>query len=171
MSQLYFLDESEATTVDALVARILPGTPEDPGAREARVVDYIDRSLLEYDIGLQTVYRRGIAALNAHCVARFGAPFADLTVTRQLGLLSQLEQAQAADGAALLPTLFSVVREHTLEGMFADPAYGGNHNMVGWRLIGFPGARWSYSPDQLERGFDSRTIEPMSIDDLRRSLA
>jgi gluconate 2-dehydrogenase gamma chain len=165
-----FLDEVEATTVDAVTARIFPGSPEDPGAREANVVAYIDRSLVEYDINLQNLYRRGVAALNHHCTARFGRPFADLPVTRQLGLLSQLEQALANDGADLLANFFGVVREHTLEGMFSDPAYGGNRDKVGWRLIGFPGAQWSYSEEQLEPGFDSRTIEPMSLDDLRRSL-
>lgn len=170
MYRFQFLDEVEATTVDAMTARILPGSPEDPGAREAGVLEYIDRSLVEYDIGLQNLYRRGVAALNAHCVARYGAPFADLTVTRQLGLLTQIDQALAADGADLLPNLFAVVREHTLEGTFADPAYGGNRDKVGWRLIGFPGARWGYATEQLVPGFDSRALEPMSLDDLRRSL-
>jgi gluconate 2-dehydrogenase gamma chain len=36
--------------------------------------------------------------------------------------------------------------QNTLEGFFADPVYGGNRDMAGWRLIGFPGARYDYRP-------------------------
>jgi gluconate 2-dehydrogenase gamma chain len=165
-----FFDETEASTVEALTARIFPGGPDDPGAVEAGVVHYIERSLLEYDIRFQTLYRRGIAALSHHCVSRFGRPFADLPVTRQLGLLNELAAGLERGGDSPLERLFAVVREHTLEGMFSDPAYGGNRDMVGWRLIGFPGARWGYSAEHLEPGFDSRTLEPMSLEDLRRTL-
>ena len=28
-----------------------------------------------------------------------------------------------------------------MEGMFADPIYGGNQDFAGWRLVGFPGAQ------------------------------
>ena len=35
----------EAKTVEALTARIMPGTPDDPGAREAGVVNFIDNML------------------------------------------------------------------------------------------------------------------------------
>lgn len=37
-----FFTRHEAQTVDALVGRILPGDADDPGAREAGVVNYID---------------------------------------------------------------------------------------------------------------------------------
>ena len=39
---------------------------------------------------------------------------------------------------------FSLLRTHTLEGMFCDPMHGGNIDMVGWQMIGFPGPRMSY---------------------------
>jgi gluconate 2-dehydrogenase gamma chain len=31
-----------------------------------------------------------------------------------------------------------------MEGFFADPLYGGNRDMVSWKMIGFPGARYDY---------------------------
>jgi len=53
-----FFTEDEAATVDALVSRIMPGDANDPGAHEARVVDYIDRQLhganLGYDLKTYT---------------------------------------------------------------------------------------------------------------------
>ena len=36
-------------------------------------------------------------------------------------------------------------RQNVLEGMLADPSYGGNKDMVGWKWIGFPG-------DPMRRG-------------------
>ena len=50
---LGFFTLEEARTVEALTATILPGTPEDPGAREAGVVFYID-GILWYDRGFGT---------------------------------------------------------------------------------------------------------------------
>jgi gluconate 2-dehydrogenase gamma chain len=62
------------------------------------------------------------------------------------------------------------VREHTVEGFFCDPAYGGNRDAVGWRLVGFPGAQWGYTAEQMAPGFDGRTIPIMTLADLRRRL-
>jgi gluconate 2-dehydrogenase gamma chain len=39
-----------------------------------------------------------------------------------------------------------MLMQNTLEGFWADPIYGGNKDMVGWKLIGFPGARYDHSP-------------------------
>lgn len=55
---------------------------------------------------------------------------------------------------------FSTLRTDTIEGMFADPLYGGNAGMVGWALIGYPGAQRSYSPKEMLHGAD-RQPQPM----------
>jgi hypothetical protein len=43
------------------------------------------------------------------------------------------------------PTFFNQVRQHTIQGTFCDPYYGGNANFVGWDLLGYPGIRMSVS--------------------------
>jgi gluconate 2-dehydrogenase gamma chain len=45
---------------------------------------------------------------------------------------------------------FNTVRAHTMEGMFADPLYGGNKNFAGWKLVGFPGAQAVFTPSDLK---------------------
>ena len=45
---------------------------------------------------------------------------------------------------------FNTVRTHTMEGMFADPVYGGNKDFAGWVLVGFPGAQPLFSPTDLQ---------------------
>ena len=49
--------------------------------------------------------------------------------------------------------------------------YEGNRNGIGWKLIGFPGAQWEYSVDQLRPGFDATTIPVQTLTDLRRRFA
>ena len=41
---------------------------------------------------------------------------------------------------------FTLFLQNTIEGFFSDPIYGGNRDMVGWKLLGFPGARYDYRP-------------------------
>ena len=43
-----------------------------------------------------------------------------------------------------------MLRQHTIEGMFCDPHHGGNTEMIGWQLIGYPGPRMSYR-DEIDR--------------------
>lgn len=70
----------------------------------------------------------------------------------------------------LLRLFFAVIREHTVEGYFCDPAYGGNRGAVGWRLVGFPGAQWGYTAEQMKPGFDATVIPIKTLSDLRREL-
>jgi hypothetical protein len=36
---------------------------------------------------------------------------------------------------------FALLLNHTRQGMFGDPYYGGNANFAGWDLLGYPGVR------------------------------
>jgi gluconate 2-dehydrogenase gamma chain len=173
---LMFFNLHEATTVEAMAARIIPGTPDDPGAREAEVIVYIDRALAGAYRDLQTLYRRGVQALDDKARRQFGSPFTELSEADQDQLLGELlkvtaptlESTGADQAEALLPYFAAVVHEHTIEGMFGDPVYGGNKGAVGWKLIGFPGARWGYGAEQMRYGFDSTTLEVVTLEELRR---
>ncbi len=46
-------------------------------------------------------------------------------------------------------SFFTILRRHTAEGMFSDPAYGGNRDMAGWKLIGYPGAQRAYTEHDI----------------------
>ena len=53
--------------------------------------------------------------------------------------------AFGAPGAA---AFFNLVLNHTHQGTFGDPFYGGNRNFVGWDLVGYPGVRLAVTPDE-----------------------
>lgn len=208
-----FLRPDEARTVEAIAARIIPGTPDDPGAREAGVIYYIDHLLangdgfaeptyrqppfpMTYDgdeppdddngnglaviwvaadelerYGFQSrltprqMYRDGLAALNRYATDRFGGAFADLNETEQDQILISLEDDEAEGFEAPSATeFFEMLRDHTMQGMFADPAYGGNRDLVGWIMLGYPGSQRGYSPREMKQEGTDR--QPQSLNRL-----
>ena len=60
-------------------------------------------------------------------------------------MLHALEQGKV-DTFTAIPAaqFFAMFRQNVLEGLFADPLYGGNANLVGWKWIGFPGDPMAY---------------------------
>jgi gluconate 2-dehydrogenase gamma chain len=55
---------------------------------------------------------------------------------------------------------FQLVRRHVLEGVFCEPQYGGNRDLVGWRLVGFPGQRYGYDDPYINRVVD---LPPIAV--------
>jgi len=79
-------------------------------------------------IGWRDQYRAGLAAIQAQSRALFQADFTALTP----------EQQEAVLGAAD-PDFLDLVFDHTVEGMFSAPEYGGNTQGRGWALIRYGG--------------------------------
>jgi gluconate 2-dehydrogenase gamma chain len=169
---LLFLNRDEARAVEAIAGRIIPGDAEVPGAREAGAADYVDRALAGYHRDIQSFYRRALRALDDHCRRHHGAPFAELAADAQDAVLTAMDSGpERPDGLQpILRELFPLVRAHVIEGTFCDPAYGGNRDGIGWRMVGFPGARWEYTAEQMVPGFDATTLGVTTLADLRAEL-
>ena len=90
-----FLNDDDAVTVAAFAERIMPGAPGKPGARDAGVLNYIDLALAGAYSDLQDFYRRGLAALDAHCRTTYSKPFAQLTAAQQDEVITALEGGKA----------------------------------------------------------------------------
>jgi gluconate 2-dehydrogenase gamma chain len=120
----------DASDVEAIAALIVP-SDGTPGAREARVIDFIDRSLSSFAKEQRPLFASGLADLRRRsATARPGATsFASLDAAAQTTLLHQLEQSKSEFFTAMLAA--------TAAGMFANPEYGGNRDKIGWKLIGF----------------------------------
>lgn len=164
-----FFTDSERRCVSAMVERLIPSDELGPGAREANVIDFIDDQLAgfygrgdrwymqgpfhegtkqqgyQFSEPPRGLYRRGVVALNKVCHDEYGGrPFADLDAATQDAILKRLDADEIKLDGTPARTFFRLVLENAIEGFFCDPLYGGNHNMVGWRLVGFPGARYDY---------------------------
>jgi gluconate 2-dehydrogenase gamma chain len=147
---LRFFDEKGALIIAAATARIFPSDETGPGASEAAVVLYIDRQLASpygrdryrythppFEEGVpeqgyqgkatpRELYREGLLLLEN---------FDHLTPASQDARLREIEASP----------FFRLLRQHTVEGMFSDPMHGGNADMIGWQLIGYPGPQMSWA--------------------------
>jgi gluconate 2-dehydrogenase gamma chain len=147
---LRFFTGQEARVVMAACERIFPANESGPGATQAGAMVYIDRQLAgpygtdQYRYlqppfvesvpehghqgkeSPQETYRVGIPKL--------GPDFVELDGAQQDERLKAIEKTH----------FFQLLRQHTIEGMFCDPMHGGNANLIGWQMLGYPGPQMSY---------------------------
>ena len=177
----------EATFITAAVARLTPADDLGPGAVEAGVPTFIDRQLAgpygrgerwymqgPWSAGAPTqgwqtrltpagLYRAGIKAVDAAVVRESrGASFARLAAADQDAFLQRLEKGDVALDGADGKAFFAQLLQNTLEGFWSDPIYGGNRDMAGWKLIGFPGARYDNTEFVAKYG-ETYPLPPVGI--------
>lgn len=164
-----FFNPAEAAFVEAAVAQLIPADELGPGALEAGVPVFIDRQLAgdygkgarwymqgpwakgEKTQGYQTrltpagLYRAAIREIDAAVAKEAKTPaFAKLAAADRDAWLHRMEDGKLDLPTADAKTFFQALHQNTLEGFWADPIYGGNRDMAGWKLIGFPGARYDH---------------------------
>jgi gluconate 2-dehydrogenase gamma chain len=139
------LTAREADLLEAIVGRLIPADANGPGAVEARAAHYIDRALGSALADSVDVYRSGLAALDRYSRLSRGKPFVELSPTDQDSVLIDLETGAATGSGAGFTgssaAFFALVKNHTWQGMFGDPYYGGNADFIGWDLLRYPGVR------------------------------
>jgi gluconate 2-dehydrogenase gamma chain len=88
---------------------------------------------------------------DAYCRATHKEAFVHLTPEKQDQVLTAMESNNATGFSwPSAREFFSILRTHTMEGMFADPVYGGNKDFAGWKLVGFPGAHPAFTPADMQ---------------------
>ena len=142
------LTATEADTLEAIAARLIPSDESGPGAVEARAAHYIDRALTGPLRPSREAYAAGLAAIDAYAQSSKGAAFARLSAPDQDAVLTDMENNVATGFMPNAAAFFNLVRAHTIQGTFCDPYYGGNANFLGWDLIGYPGLRMAVGEDE-----------------------
>lgn len=184
--QPVFFTAEEWAFVQAAVARLIPADELGPGALEAGAAEFIDRQMqtayargaLWYmqgpfaadaapEMGYQSrlvpqdLYRLGIAAVDRWTSQQHGKPFAQLAPAQQDAALKALESGDVQLDGVPAKLFFAQLLQNTKEGFYCDPLHGGNKELVGWKLVNFPGARADFM-DWVER--DERyPLPPVSI--------
>ena len=151
------LTAAENDTLEAIVARLIPEDENGPGAITARAAHYIDRALAGVLASSRPAYAAGLAAVDSYAQESKGASFTMLSPKDQDAVLSDMEKNTARGFTGSSSAFFRLVRNHTIEGTFADPYYGGNAGFAGWDLIGYPGVRTFVSADEQRMGI---TVKP-----------
>ena len=128
LPKLGFFSDAQAAEIDAVTAQIIP-TDETPGAREAHCMYFIDRALTTFARASQPAYTQGLQELQAKTQQLYpdAGKFSALTSEQQIKTLTEIEKTP----------FFNLVRRHTIIGFLSRPVHGGNHDKVGWKIIGY----------------------------------
>lgn len=143
------LTAAEAAEIDAIANQIVPGGAT-PGARDARVVHFIDNALGSFFAAQLPAFRQGLAEFQSGFAAHEGAEtvFSAAPDARQTAWLHQVDETP----------FFAAVRRLTVLGLTAMPKYGGNYEGKGWQIIGFVDGHFWEPPfghyDQDYAGFE-----------------
>ncbi|WP_205191519.1 gluconate 2-dehydrogenase subunit 3 family protein [Burkholderia sp. LMG 13014] len=182
-----FFTAPELSFIRAAVDELIPTDGTGAGALDAGVPEFIDRQMetpygygrlwymhgpfhpgsvpeLGYQLRLvpREIYRLGIEACNAWCEQTHRKSFDALPRETRVQVLEQLEAGTIHFDGVPSKLFFGTLLKNTKEGYFADPMYGGNRGMAGWKMIGFPGARADFM-DWVEQPGAKYPLGPVSI--------
>jgi gluconate 2-dehydrogenase gamma chain len=168
------LNASEVAFITAAIDTLIPADGLSPSASECGVAVFIDRQLagawgngarlyrdgpffkgkpeLGYQLALtpREFFRAGIAEANDWSRKTYGKELDRLSASDREAALQAMEQGKAAFAGLSSRDFFEALLGITMEGFFADPIYGGNRNMAGWKMVGYPGLPAVYN-DAVEK--------------------
>ena len=179
-----FFDSEEALFIEAACDRLIPADESGPGALGAGVPNYLDKQLGGAWGAGERLYRSGpwqsgtpsqgyqlpfspaeLFHASLRAISRDlgrGTPFHEMSAEAQDAYLKSLESGVHDLDGVPSGVFFDMLLKMTVEGFFSDPVYGGNRDMVAWRMIGFPGAYADYF-EAIDRHGVKFEREPMSL--------
>jgi gluconate 2-dehydrogenase gamma chain len=188
-SPLQYLNDAQHDFVVAAVDTLIPADELSPSGGECGCANYIDRQLASAWGGGAKMYRAGpyfkgkpeqgyqlpltpaeffvagIAAANEWTRKAYGRDFQALDQGQRIEALKAMQEGKAEFDNFSSRAFFARLLAMTMEGFFADPIYGGNRDMVSWRMLGYPGLPATYAK-LVDEYRDKRYIaEPQSIAD------
>ena len=165
---MYFTNMEDFNVIKAATERIFPADDNRPGAIDLLVPFYIDHQLAgaygnnsreymqgpfhkgEPTQGYQSRMKRneifdvGIKGIKDYSEKTFDDKFVNLDGEQQDEVLTALENDEIELRGVSSSFFFALLRSATLEGIYADPLYGGNKDMEGWKMKEYPGDQMSY---------------------------
>jgi hypothetical protein len=122
------LTPAQAADLEAIFMRIFP-SDGTPGAKEAGVIHFMDKSLSTWAAGQKDAVINGLADVNKKVAEKWPGTtaFSALQPEQQDEYLKSIEKTP----------FFGQLRFATIVGMFSNQSYGGNQGEAGWKLLGF----------------------------------
>jgi hypothetical protein len=117
--KLAFLSAGQYATVDALTETLIPADEHSPGARAARVADYIDLLLAESDQATQQTWTAGLALLDDESRRRFNAPYAQISAVQSADLLTEISTNEA-NPRTPLEQFFQATKDAAIRGYYTS---------------------------------------------------
>ncbi|MGH9315253.1 MAG: gluconate 2-dehydrogenase subunit 3 family protein, partial [Vicinamibacterales bacterium] len=116
---LLVLSSTQYATLETLVDTIIPADDRSPGAKEARVADYIDLLLSEADDAVKLQWLGGLMELDEEASARFGAPFARLQPAQVEALVTAISHNELQPTTPV-ETFFVMTKHATIHGYYTS---------------------------------------------------
>jgi len=113
------LSASDFQTLESLVEAIVPSDERSPGAKEARVADYIDLLLSESEEELALQWIGGLAAVNQEAMSRFGARFERLDSNQTDAILRDISKNELNPDTPLAQ-FFVMTKQATIRGYYSS---------------------------------------------------
>lgn len=105
----------------------------------------------------------GIRTMDKKSQEKYKTSFDKLEGDQQDDILTSFERDEVAMPGISSGTFFNLLLQLTIEGAYADPVYGGNKNMLGWKMKEYPGPRAAYINDIESEDFIE--MDQMSLKD------
>ncbi|MFE5320366.1 gluconate 2-dehydrogenase subunit 3 family protein [Paenibacillus sp. NPDC056579] len=185
---LMFFNQEQFRLTEAITERIFPKDELGPGAKELGVAYFIDHQLggqwginaRDYMMGpfqagevtqgnfpnvrRHELFTMGLQGIQNLSQSKYKKSFLDLGEAEQDEVLKAME---AGNDIKLYgstgPVFFKMLQNFTMEGVYSDPLYGGNKNMMGWKMKNYPGNQMSYLDVIDKKEFVK--MEPQSLRD------
>ncbi|PIT01967.1 hypothetical protein TSA1_15220 [Bradyrhizobium nitroreducens] len=185
-----FFDLNEVAFIEAFVDHLIPADELSPSGTELGVTIYIDRQLAgawgrgarmyllgpwpagtsqqgyQLPLAPADLYRSAIRAVEAHCEAVHGGSFDRLQPAQRQQIMLALSDGSLRLQQIPAQVFFDMAYANVMEGLFADPIYGGNKDKRGWRLVGFPGVMAAHAENIERFRGEPYLVEPLGIADL-----
>ncbi len=180
---LLTLTPTEHAFMVAAADTLIPGDELSPSGGQCGVATFIDRQLagaygngarlyrdgpfpkakpeLGYQLALtpREFFRAGIEAANEWTRKTYGKEFDRLSEKDREAAMKVMEQGKAPFPGFTSTMFFNALLQIAMEGFFADPMYGGNRNMAGWKMVGYPGLPATYR-EEIKTYFGKKFDRP-----------
>ncbi|CAD2072258.1 gluconate 2-dehydrogenase subunit 3 family protein [Phocicoccus pinnipedialis] len=171
-ARVFFNRKSDFSTLAAAAERIFPEDDLGPGAISLGVPYFIDKQCHSWwgfngknytdgphdfektpEFGIQEklnrgqIFKLGLEKMNEIANDEFDGNFWEIDSKDQDEILKKFESNDddVKMNGVRADVFFSLLRDTTIWGVYADPAYGGNRDMEGWKMIEFPGPRMGWA--------------------------
>ena len=135
-----FFNEGQVKTLEALSETIIPTDDHSPGAKAARVWEYIDEIIADSDQSSKSLWTQGLSAVDTLAERAYQKKFAGCAPEQQIALLEKISQNEEHP-ATLEERFFVAAKRATIDGYYTsaigihqDLEYQGNT-----ALAEFPG--------------------------------
>lgn len=118
-SPLKVLSKAQFEALEVLTEAIIPTDDRSPGAKQARVADYVDLLLAEVDREVVLQWIGGLAALDAEAMSRFRSPFSRLR-DNQVDAIMQTISRNEKSPQTPLEAFFVMAKQATIRGYYTS---------------------------------------------------